>query len=113
MREVICTGPTPPDGEKWCTVCAIRFKTELMEVPEIAAEIEALQTGDGPAVTYDLIAKARHHKVKFPDLAVTVSVCMPLNGTLVPLCWGHVQGLKFTSVQPAAAGQVPLLRGRG
>ena len=100
------------ENEKWCTMCAIRFKTELMEIPEIAAEIEALQTGEGPAVTFDMTAKARHHKVKFPEIAVTVSVCMQLNGVMVPLCWGHVQGLRFTSVQPAAAGQVPLLTGR-
>jgi hypothetical protein len=105
MTEVVCTGPTPPEAEKWCTMCSIRFKTEVMDIEEVRAEIDALQHGDGNGkpVHYDLV-KAARGRATLPQVAVTISVCMPLNGMLVPLCWGHLQAIKFTSVQPAAGG---------
>lgn len=111
MTEVITTGPMPPAGDKFCTMCAIRYKTDALELEDVRAAITALEHGDGKPVHFDL-AKAVKGRVPAPDLAVAVSVCFQLNGALVPLCWGHLSGIKFTNVQPAAAGQVPLLTGK-
>jgi hypothetical protein len=105
MPEVICTGPLPPEAEKWCTMCAIRYKTDALDIEEVRAEIDALGHGDGKPVRYDL-AKAVKGRVLPPEIAVTIGLSMQLNGMLVPLCWGHVQAIKFTSVQPAAGGLV-------
>jgi hypothetical protein len=111
VTEVICTGPLPPVGEKWCTMCAIRYKTDAFDLEDVRAEVESLQTGDGKPVHFDL-ARAVKGRVIPPEVSVTIGVCLQLNGMLVPLCWGHVQAIKFTNVQPAAAGQVPLLTGK-
>lgn len=103
-REVTLIGPRPPEGEKFCTMCALGFKTALMEQAEVTAAIEALATGDGPPTHYSLVEAAKRFKISFPDLAVTIGVSMQLNGVLVPVCWTHVQALHFTSIQQAPAG---------
>lgn len=104
MRDVTLVGPMPMEGEKWCTMCALAFKTALMEHDEVRGAIEALATGDGPPAVYSLLDAAKRLKVSFPDVAVTIGVSMQLNGALVPVCWSHVQALHFTSIQQAPQG---------
>lgn len=118
MREVVCTGPEPEPGCQWCVMCAIRFKAEALELPEIQETIQSLMRGDeklGPAVV-DLVKLARG-RAMMPKLSVALGIAPSLNNALVPLCWGHIQAIRFSAVQPVAgslpdASQVPLISGR-
>jgi hypothetical protein len=111
-RELALTGPLPPTGIYWCTMCANRYKAEALAIDSLRAEVETLATGDGPALRYDMPKKIREHggKVEEPQEAVTIGFNPQLG--MIPLCWSHMQAIKFTSVMPAAAGSVPLLQGR-
>jgi hypothetical protein len=111
MREVFCDGPLPPNsGDYFCTMCAIRYKLEALELPDIKEKVTELEKEDGPPVRFDLL---RHVKgrVKSPEMAVTVGMHPQLG--MVPLCWGHLVPIKFTNIAAAAQGPggavVPLL----
>lgn len=109
MREVHVTGPLPPTGVYWCTMCTARWKAEVLDVPEIRAQVEAYEHGDGPVVEFDLVKALRDAKATGPKIAeaVAISICPQLGNILVPLCWGHLAGVKFSAIQPGQPGQVP------
>jgi hypothetical protein len=111
-RELTITGPLPPSGIYWCTMCANSYKAEALAIKTLQAEVEALATGDGPPVRYDLPKKIREHggSVPEPQEAVTIGFNPQLG--MIPMCWSHLQAIRFTSVQPAAAGSVPMITGR-
>jgi hypothetical protein len=111
MREVFCTGPLPPEGSQFCTICVINFKSVAVDLPDVQDEIQRLLRGDGAPVRFDLL-KAVKGRVPAPEMAVGLALCPQFPGAMLPLCWAHVQGVKFTNIQPASEGQVPLL-GRG
>lgn len=108
MREVFCTGPLPPEGGQFCTVCVINYKSAIVELPDVQAEIQELLRGDGEPVRLDL-AKAAKNRAPQLEMAIGLALCPQFQGAMLPLCWAHVQAVKFTSIQPAAAGNVPLL----
>src|SRR5580692_12967249 len=99
MREVTTVGPTPPEGQQFCVMCAIRYKQEILELPEYEAEVQARMREDGPRVFLDM-EQYNNGRVGQPEASVGLGVCAPLGNTLVPLCWGHLPAIKFTSVMP-------------
>jgi hypothetical protein len=107
------TGPTPPSSAQlgFCVMCAIRWKAEVVENPEVAEAIQVALRGDGP-VFYLHVPPMVKGKVDPPENAVAYGICPPLNNALVPLCWGHVQGIKFSNIAPADQSMVPLLTGK-
>ena len=119
MREVICTGPKPPPGDQFCVMCALRFKAESLELPDVQEDIQALMRDDGPPLEVNLV-KLGKGRIHLPALSVALGVCQPLGGVIVPLCWGHLQAVKFSAVAPASPADMvgpngaplPLLGGK-
>jgi hypothetical protein len=93
--EVLYKGPTPPDGQKWCMVCAFTWKGVVNE--RYADEIKrAAEAPDGSETVWiDAVADA-----DMPLLAVTVATGLyaptPQFGP-IDLCWSHLAPVKLMS----------------
>lgn len=107
----MCTGPLPPTGTYFCIICAIRFKSETVDLEDVKEHIQELIRGTEPVVTLDL-AKAARGRVPMPQEAVAIALVPQFPGAPLPACWSHMQGLKFTPLAAADASQVPLLQAR-
>jgi hypothetical protein len=105
------TGPLPPEGEKFCAICAAIWKSAVVSGPakEVIAAAQAKENG---VVTWiDLEKYGRGIKgLTRPQPAVTRFFFQPMM-QLGPLdvCWSHSMGLEIKDggLVPASAADMP------
>jgi hypothetical protein len=110
--QILFTGPEPPGGQLYCTICAAVWKQAGTVL--LGKEIEQAQRSrNGQTVTLDL-SQGRPE----PELAVAHGIFLPMapppngNGMMplpVPLCWTHLLGLTMqeSAVMPATPAMMP------
>jgi hypothetical protein len=107
MREIAFDGPQPLPGQQLCVMCALRYKAEFLALEDVGEQIQQLMRGpegNGPAhISMEKLARGR---ITAPSTSVALGVCQPLGGIIVPLCWGHLQAVKFSAVAPAGPGDM-------
>lgn len=109
MREIMFTGPEPGPGSQFCVMCALFYKAQIMDLPGVQDAIQAALRGDAAEGTAVMALEELAAGRPVPHLAhaVAFGICQPMNNALVPLCWSHLAGVKFTAVMPGSAGQMP------
>jgi hypothetical protein len=95
VRDITVTGPLPPEGEHFCTVCAGVWKAAVLARPGAVAAISDAEAGKGrPFIDLRKFAEG----ISPPQVAVAYGVSPNLNGALVECCWKHLSGITFTSL---------------
>jgi hypothetical protein len=97
-REIRLLGPEPDSGRQLCVVCMMRYKAVALETEGVKELIEAAEAGQGSDVI-DLRVVAP--EVPWPEMAVGLGVSQALANQMVPACWGHLSGVKFTNLMTA------------
>lgn len=122
------SGPIPPEGEKWCTICARFYKGAFMQLESTQ---KLVSEGNAKPLTEIVRVQMRFPPKAFEpplNLAVTTAmVVLPVIFEASPgqaqaqpmaqqadLCWSHSQGLfvgEGGRVQPYGPGDLPQERG--
>lgn len=110
------TGPVPPEGTRWCGICASLFKKACLDA--VNDEIQQAIRGDAKDGPYwiDLGEIAREHHIPPPAVGVTMTLSTVIDGALLEGCWSHAKPIQLTTLATAGNGAVPLLgqpQGRG
>jgi hypothetical protein len=109
------TGPLPPEGESWCTICAMIWKQDGISL--LDAQIKAIPDHEVEWLSLSSVRRSAPNLI-IPVSAVTTGLYAPMTqlGT-IPLCWSHLMGLSVTTgLLPAQAADLPpgaLPRNRG
>lgn len=112
VREVMFDGPEPPEGKRWCLMCAAMFKSRCMDSKTGRAAVEAASTSGGRV---DLSGIALHEGINMPEVAACTGLANLGQLGLVPsddLCWSHVLAVKTSGLAQAMPGMAGLLQGR-
>lgn len=113
--EVMYEGPKPPEGERWCFVCAFTFKAAVNE--RFAATIEQAQKEpDGsPVMTIDA-TETEGLPPLYPAVATGLFVALQQFGPL-DLCWSHLNAIRLQTASglalPPPGMGVPGMNGMG
>src|SRR5690348_13690792 len=98
--QMIFTGPEPPDGCRWCVVCARLYKGAYLSLPHVQTRVNEYNKLGSDVV--------RHFRIEFPPgqepvlaLAVTTAMYpMPYQATgpapvvtACEVCWSHTDAL--------------------
>lgn len=100
-RTVMITGPVPRAGEQFCALCVMHYKAACLDngarkaFDDAVAGLNAKTTVHLP--DYEVPGQEQ------PQPAVGTGL-VPQLQAMAPLCWGHVTGVKFTSLAVGGNG---------
>lgn len=99
---VIFSGPFPPAGDWWCSLCAGAAKGQAEETaaasPPADGQALSVKISSGPAELRPAVA---YGMLILPLPPQAGQGAIPV---LAPLCWDHLQGLKTIRSSIAVAG---------
>lgn len=96
--EIRITGPEPGPGRQLCAACCMNYKAQFNA--EFGEQVKMAEAGlAGPVLDMTaLMPDARP-----PALSVALGIYTPLNNAMLPLCWTHLAGVKFTNLATGTA----------
>lgn len=96
--EVQLTGPEPGPGRQLCAACCMSYRAQFN-----ALHGELIKQAEAGLAAPVLVMTKLMPDARPPALSVALGIYAPLNNAILPLCWTHLAGVKFTNLATGTA----------